>query len=600
MTTERFARQLESKCAHAFFFGRWALLAGMLLHAALPADAQAGGPGSQAGKNSGGVLGADQIMLTNARVTQWARDNVANFTTYTQFAKQESKRRDILVPPQVDPPCQVCGDDTKTPNETAVDNWIKQVTEPETTYMKGLAKMAAYMEVNIIPFRPVLTVATDKALYPFYNDPANYLTDANTMAQALVDRVEAMAQKYDKDPTRAYAGIKCLLTVEQALEMVADPDPSGHNATLAEYDYMKAQQQRAIQLAAQWASAVVDAMDDAIFKNHKYNLCPVYAALVQQLLSLGGENPNDSETYAETLQKIQNYLDFDVGLTLKVNRSGDDGTYLHATWNGTATLQLKIDMKKTCYTPEFEDGQVKIQVTNFDGEGLVNRNGADAETLVPMSLTSPHTYTAKVGTPQLDLCDEQPTFQMPTMNWQIPPEVVTVNGFSAPAPMLTTFLAALTVTNKSSTDGADSAPEPDDSAAQNSQAEQNAEQIAQKYQNDPAGAIAAEQQLVLQSMQQSANQEAQQNAANQAAQQNADSQGTTPADAMQAVRQTAAANGIDAPLGNNLGEMMQSLMSVHVPWTNMQLQPVNKTLHLQKDNLDETLNITVTLHQPQK
>jgi hypothetical protein len=32
----------------------------------------------------------------------------------------------------------------------------------------------------------------------------------------------------------------------------------------------------------------------------------------------------------------------------------------------------------------------------------------------------------------------------------------------------------------------------------------------------------------------------------------------------------------------------------------MQLQPVNKTLHLQKDNLDETLNITVTLHQPQK
>jgi hypothetical protein len=37
-----------------------------------------------------------------------------------------------------------------------------------------------------------------------------------------------------------------------------------------------------------------------------------------------------------------------------------------------------------------------------------------------------------------------------------------------------------------------------------------------------------------------------------------------------------------------------------VAWTNGQVEPVNKTLHMKKDNLDETLTVTSTLHQGQK
>jgi hypothetical protein len=35
------------------------------------------------------------------------------------------------------------------------------------------------------------------------------------------------------------------------------------------------------------------------------------------------------------------------------------------------------------------------------------------------------------------------------------------------------------------------------------------------------------------------------------------------------------------------------MTSAHVPWTNGQAQPVNKTLHVKKDTADITLTISV-------
>jgi len=272
MTTERFARQSALNSAKRLVPAGWPLLACLLFLGAAAAHAQAGDSSS---------LQQQKIAQLNVDIAKWSQDNAANFTTYSQYAHHEPKCPAIPVPPQIDPPCHACGDDTETPSETEVDNWIKQVTEPETTYIKGLLTMGRFIEVDVVPWGPDLTSATQRALKPFYMDPADYSTDANTMAAALVGKVEEMANHYKNDPTRAYAGIKCLLAEEQSLEVLAKPDSFGHNQTLAEYDYSKKEQQYVIQLAADWAAAVVNTMDDSIFKNHKYNLCPVYASLVR-------------------------------------------------------------------------------------------------------------------------------------------------------------------------------------------------------------------------------------------------------------------------------------------------------------------------------
>ena len=312
---------------------------------------------------------------------------------------------------------------------------------------------------------------------------------------------------------------------------------------------------------------------------------------------LGGQGAGSLAVYQQTLQKLQDYLDFDVHLTLQVTQDAGDGAYLHGTWNSTARLKFKLDFAKGCYTSEFYPSQVNVQVTNFDSMVMVNLT--DGQRLMPATLTSPHSYKAMVGTPQVDLCAEQPTFQVPTMSWQIPPEMLTVNGVAAPAPLLPTFMAALTATNEVNSGATNAlggqaptlpagasdseqlpnmapptnqnAQQPDQDAQQDSppspaeQSFQQAQQLLQAHSDDPSWIMSPEGQAAMKSMQQAASQK---------------------------LQTVMASKGIVVPMGNNVGAIMQSFFSVHVPWSNGQVQPVNKTLHMKKDPLDETLTVT--------
>ena len=63
--------------------------------------------------------------------------------------------------------------------------------------------------------------------------------------------------------------------------------------------------------------------------------------------------------------------------------------------------------------------------------------------------------------------------------------------------------------------------------------------------------------------------------------------------ALQTAQSKMAAAGVVIPNASNFGALAESMASAHLPWTNGQVQPVNKTLHVKKDTTDITLTISV-------
>jgi hypothetical protein len=54
-----------------------------------------------------------------------------------------------------------------------------------------------------------------------------------------------------------------------------------------------------------------------------------------------------------------------------------------------------------------------------------------------------------------------------------------------------------------------------------------------------------------------------------------------------------ASAGVVVPQANNFSQLTSSLVSAHLPWTNGNAQPVNKTLHVTKDSKNMVLTVTV-------
>jgi hypothetical protein len=64
--------------------------------------------------------------------------------------------------------------------------------------------------------------------------------------------------------------------------------------------------------------------------------------------------------------------------------------------------------------------------------------------------------------------------------------------------------------------------------------------------------------------------------------------------ALQTTQKATASAGLVVPNANNFKDFANSIASAHLPWTNGLSQPVNKTLHIKKDNDDIEMTVTVT------
>jgi hypothetical protein len=194
-----------------------------------------------------------------------------------------------------------------------------------------------------------------------------------------------------------------------------------------------------------------------------------------------------------------------------------------------------------------------------------------------MALTSPHSYYVTLGTPQLDLCDPQPLFQMPLQTTSAVTEKITAKGHTADTTLFGSFMAAVVATNEinskptnevtgqTPTLPAGDAPSPS-SGGSGALGMDQAKQLVQSHKGDVNWLMSVEGQAAIANLQKQA---------------------------LQTVQTKIASAGVVVPNASSFAQLGQSLASAHLPWTNGQTQPVNKTLHVKKDTTDITLTISV-------
>jgi|HubBroStandDraft_1064217.scaffolds.fasta_scaffold11453_2 hypothetical protein len=504
------------------------------------------------------------------QVVQWAGKNIGQYNQYHQFAKQRHTPP-VPVPPMVDPPCHICGDTTQTQGEAQVAAWVTQSENPENTYITGLLAMDKQIQLWGGAGSDHLTPQAQKALAQFEDD-AGFMSDAAAIAAELVNqKAVPMAQRYDKEPKQAYAGITFLLaTVREEALLGNDQDHAVEN--------------HALEMAEQWEDSINQKIQTDVLSGHKYNLCPVYSEIVRAVALLGGQEPKDMAQYEQMLKKLQDLVKFNVSLNLKVAIDNADGSFMHSTWTGKAKLTLNLDLSNSCYTPTFDNGgKMAVTVSGFDMINIETEpNGSKQK--IPVTLTSSHSYNATLGSPQLNLCDPQPIFQMP-MPSSIPPEELTAKGHKVNSNLFGSFIGAVVATNELNTKatnavtgGAPSLPGQSKPSQNNGSSGKGAggsssnPQIdalkaeIQQHKGDPNWLLSSQGQAVIAQVQQQALQQAQ---------------------------SKMASAGVVAPTATSLSQLGQTLSSAHLPWTNGQSEPVNKTLHVKKDTTDITLTVTV-------
>ena len=64
--------------------------------------------------------------------------------------------------------------------------------------------------------------------------------------------------------------------------------------------------------------------------------------------------------------------------------------------------------------------------------------------------------------------------------------------------------------------------------------------------------------------------------------------------ALETTQKVTASASLVIPNASNFTNFANSMASAHLPWTNGQPQPVNKSLHIKKDNDDIDITVTVT------
>lgn len=490
----------------------------------------------------------------SAKAIQWASANLPKYNQAVNFALH-GPRPQAPIPPQVDPPCRVCGDNSKTQGEKQVSAWIAASENPEMQYAKTLTGILHDLTILKSVDPGQLSPAAEKALWPFAEDKIQDALAA--LGSRLLDKGSQMGEKYHREPKRAYAGISFLVqSAHDAMMLLAFQKGGGDSNA----------DNQALEYAREWTQYVIDEIDSKVLSGHQYNLCPVYAEIYRQISLLGGTEP-DVARFEQTARKLQDLLKFKITTRLDADVTEPDGGHLNATWESNARLTLKLDLENSCYTPMFDNGgEMSVKVTSWT---LQTKAG-------PVELSSPHQYKATLGSPLLNLCDPRPIFQIPLGNLSgMPQEQVTAQGHTSNITLYSGFLGAIltaNMTNSQPTNQLSGSTPVGQGQTSDPPADPNGPsldslkaQIA-AHSGDMNWMMSPEGQAVVAKLQKAA---------------------------MNMAQGKLASAGVVTPNVSNLSQLKQSLSSAHLNWTNGQVEPVNQTIHLQKDTARFTLNITV-------
>ncbi len=492
---------------------------------------------------------------SNAQIIAWAKQTRPVWEKL--FAESRRKGpRPIPVPPEIDPPCNLCGDDTKTQNELQVDAWVKEAMQPEFGQADQMVDITKQAEI----YRNTKGV-NDAALSALsYLPDEKYALEAATelLSRYLGERAFPMAEKYDRQPKRAYAGITLLMQATKQYSLLSD---------------LGSENQQAIQYVDAWLESVQAKAENDVLGGKQYNLCPIYMSIIREL-ELTGANilvtDADLERLKKTLDKMNRMMHFKVEMKLTVHDVNASGTKTDIAWTGAAKMRIKLG--NACYTPEWENGNnMSVRVENWSIQG------SDG---TPVELVSARNFQAPLKPPLLNLCEPNPVLQVPFDVRNIPFETISVKGHTAPnAAYFRGMLAGVIGSNNAGPKGSELTGRSDKGPAtlnrqdpDEAQNQTDAMKELQAHQNDRSWFLSAEGQAVIKKVQQ----QALARSRGQVSQMN-----------------NAAANA------HNVQDVMASLLAAQMHWKNGDVDVAGDNWHVTKDGARISLEMKVT-NEPQK
>lgn len=490
----------------------------------------------------------------NTQIIAWARQMRPVWEKL--FAESRRKGpRPIPVPPEIDSPCTLCGDDTKTQNDVQVDAWVKEAMRPEFDQANQIVDIAKQAET----YRATKGVsdAALSALSYLPHEQEGLETATELISRYMGERAYPMAEKYDQEPKRAYAGITLLMQATKLYSLVGGP-PS---------------QQQTLQYVDDWLVSVRVKAETDVLAGKQYNLCPVYLRILREL-ELTGVNTigtdADLERLKKTFDKMDKMLHFKVEMRLTVHDVNESGTKTDIAWTGAARMRIKLG--DACYTPEWENGgSMSVRVENWS---IVGQDGA------PVELVSARSFQAPLKPPMLNLCEPNPVLQVPFDIRNMPRETISVKGHTVPnAAYFQGMLAGVIGANNAGPKGSEMTGRSDKGPATLNRQDPDANQEQtdamkelQAHQNDRNWFLSAEGQAVLKKVQQ---------------------QAMARAHGELAKINNAAANAHTAQ------EAEAALLSAQMHWKNGAVDVAGDNWHVTKDDARIVLDMRVT-NDPQK
>jgi hypothetical protein len=498
------------------------------------------------------AAGVVHAQNATAKVMNWINTNGFIYKSYIQYAGHPPSVQ-VPVPPEIDPPCHVCGDTSTSASDTQVDSWVKQNENPEMNYATELLRMAQELRNLDALDQSQLTPGAKQALAQYKPDAA--LGAARQLMQRLFNqKAAAMARQYNGEMKRAYAGIKYLQDVEQ-------------NAVVLDSDNAGSYQSQTTELTWQWLNAIANKIDTEVVQGKQYNLCPSYLGIFEKVAAAEGPTV-DASRMQEMKDKIDKMMHFNVKLDMDLSITPGDGSQMNISWTANGKLHIKVDGQNSCYTPEMENGgKVHVNITNFN---VVGKNGE------VVSLVSPRSYDVQFKTPTVNLCDKQDVMlTMPFNATDFPMDTIEARGHQSKQSFFGAFLSEVaTVNNVGSADtnkisGRTPNPGPAPSGSSSSPDSTTAFNL-QAHKNDPGWFMSPEGQKAIADMQKQA---------------------------MQTTKNAAAAKGVTLPNAGTMTDMMNAISSVRTTWSNGSSTPAQDTLSAAKDSQILTLKVSVQSQQ---
>jgi len=343
---------------------------------------------------AGAFARGQSIEQTNADIAAWCAQNLPTILSIEAWAKANGRNGSAVpTPPEGYPPCASCDQASDTPTNPQVEQWIKDSLNPEADDFATISQLAHYAMVRLNV--EGLTTANSRCLT---NAVALNVETGNNLMLSLDAKTQKMADRYTREPKRAYAGVRFMEKSAKAYETNFCAETAVVSTSYTNYLVCTGNggAQTSQDAEITWIHSLVDKVEQDVLQGHEYNLCPVYWGLSESLRSLGAQEvPTDDLARVE--RELEDALHFVLNLNFTATGSASGGSF-NVNLKGSANVHFDLDRDKACFTPVVDGGVVKMQVANY--------------TLTETQLVSPMSFDLPVDRLIVTMCDtvSQPLF----------------------------------------------------------------------------------------------------------------------------------------------------------------------------------------------